>query len=232
MSDTPHTPQGAKDPDHCTPEFPGDGAKGHLEYDLIRMPPATLTPNKAASVEACQALCAAAAGAKDGCQYLFYNGSAPLAKRCMLRLKGVAPPKFDLTGPKQAAVVFEVGRRGVGACAPPQCTLARTHPPSHTPTQRTSRRRRPPSQVTPNNRYSAYPADPLDWAGLGVDIASFPTFRDAMVACGITPVCVGFKYDPAGGAKPYRTFAGTLWEGVTGKVRTTGPSLNPWAHYA
>ena len=62
-----------------------------------------------ATVEACQAQCRDAVGAADGCEYFFFNGSQPVAKRCLLRLKGVAPPNFTAGVPSKAAVLFEVG---------------------------------------------------------------------------------------------------------------------------
>lgn len=85
-------------------------------------------------------------------------------------------------------------------------------------------------QVSPG-RYSAYAADRSDWTQLGVDISSYPSLTKALAACGAAAECVGVKYDGRGGDRPYKTFAGSLGEGVTGKVRSTGPSINPWASY-
>jgi hypothetical protein len=88
----------------------------------------------------------------------------------------------------------------------------------------------PPPKIGPG-RYSAYRADPSDWGSLGSSITHHATLVDALKACALQAGCVGIKYSPTGGARPYMTFGGSLAEGVVGKVRTTGPSINPWARY-
>ncbi|KAI8476676.1 MAG: hypothetical protein J3K34DRAFT_505074 [Monoraphidium minutum] len=183
-------PTGAKEPDLCTPEFPGDGARSYLEYDYIPMAAAALTREPAAaSVEACQARCAAAGGAAAGCVYFVFDATAAAGRRCSLRLTGVAPAAMaDAAQPK---VLFELL----------------------------------------SNRFSAYAAAPSDWASLGRDLAAYPSLRAALEACGSQAACIGAKYDPRGGARPWKAFGGALREGVVGKVRTTGPSINPWAKY-
>lgn len=183
-------PPGSASPVDCVPEFPGDGSRSYLTYDLIPMDPAALTPKPkgGASVEACQALCRAADGAREGCQYFVFLGyEDKAANRCLLRLGGVAPADLspDNQDPK---VLFEIS----------------------------------------DSKYVAYRGDAADWKSLGRDIAAHASLDAARGACDATSACVGIKYNSKGGDKPWKTFGGALWEGVTGKVRTAGPAITPW----
>ncbi|KAI8465713.1 MAG: hypothetical protein J3K34DRAFT_525137 [Monoraphidium minutum] len=78
-------------------------------------------------------------------------------------------------------------------------------------------------------RYVAYEAHPSDAASLGQPLAAYQTRQEAQAACETSAACAGYKYVHTESAdKPWRTFRGALWEGVTGKVRVTGGSIDPW----
>ena len=90
------------------------------------------------------------------------------------------------------------------------------------------RRRSVHPQVSPG-RFVGYEAHPSDAASLGQPISAFPTLRAAITACRPDPRCIGMKYvHDTASANKFQTFQGTLWEGVTGKVRVTGESIDPW----
>jgi hypothetical protein len=210
------------------PEFAGDGARTYLPFDYIAMSPSALTAHPAQhTVEDCQAACRAADDAKRGCQYFVFLGYAPPAKRCALRLAGVAPASFA-PGDAAPKVLFEVscsrseatwdGSMRAGPrpprlrtfCPPHRCLDAEPHPPLLPPSPN-------PPQLSPN-RYSAYYGVASDWASLGVDQGAFATLEAARASCAASAPCIGIKYSPAGGAKPFKTFAGSLMEDVVGKV--------------
>lgn len=74
----------------------------------------------------------------------------------------------------------------------------------------------------------AYKGDPSDWSSLGQDLSAYATFDAAKAACNAEAKCIGMKFSTAGGAKPWKTFGGMLWEGQKGKVRAEGLAINPW----
>jgi hypothetical protein len=80
-----------------------------------------------------------------------------------------------------------------------------------------------------DQRYAAYEAHPTDAASLGQPLAAYAARAEALDACGTDAACVGIKFvSGAPDGKPWRTFRGSLWEGVTGKVRVVGEAINPW----
>lgn len=74
----------------------------------------------------------------------------------------------------------------------------------------------------------AYEAHPSDANSLGEPLGSYPSLSAADEACGLTSACIGLKFVHTAASLPWRTFRGTLWEGVTGKVRVLGENVNPW----
>lgn len=86
----------------------------------------------------------------------------------------------------------------------------------------------PPCHCRPQisyGRYVAYEAHPSDAESLGQPLKDYATLRPALTACTADVTCIGLKSAPAGA---WRTFAGTQWEGVTGKVRVVGESIDVW----
>lgn len=78
------------------------------------------------------------------------------------------------------------------------------------------------------DQYVAYPAHETDGASLGEPLAIYTTREEAKTACDVAEACVGIKYIHTEAESPWRTFRGTLWEGVTGKIKVNGESVNPW----
>jgi hypothetical protein len=115
----------------------------------------------------------------------------------------------------------------------PAC--GRSRPAAHHPHRDADRQRAafltpappPPRPQAVEGRYVGYPAHPTDAASLGQPLGAFATLALARQACDALASCNGFKFahsDPV----PWKTFGGKLWEGVTGKVRLTGESIDPW----
>lgn len=76
--------------------------------------------------------------------------------------------------------------------------------------------------------FVGYLAHSTDAAALGRLLNSYPSRAEAEAACNHQAECIGFKFIHTEPTDPWRTFAGTLKEGVTGKVRARGENLNPW----
>lgn len=98
-------------------------------------------------------------------------------------------------------------------CSPPLCPIV---PPSL-----------PKSKVKPD-MYVAYEAHPSDDTNLGLQLGAFPTLSAAQRSCKDDTFCIGLKFVRSDAANPWRTFKGSLMEGVTGKVRVLGENINPW----
>lgn len=76
--------------------------------------------------------------------------------------------------------------------------------------------------------YLIFEAHPSDDSSLGVPLGSYASLKNADEACSLTSECVGIKFLHTADSLPWRTFKGTLWEGVTGKLRVQGDNINPW----
>jgi hypothetical protein len=73
--------------------------------------------------------------------------------------------------------------------------------------------------------YTAYAAvDAADALAVGTSLHTYTAFEATRLACNADASCVGFAWTGA----TWRTFAGTKWEGATGKVRVVGETLNSW----
>ena len=73
--------------------------------------------------------------------------------------------------------------------------------------------------------YTVYAAvDAADAAAVGTSLHTYTTFAATRLACDGDLSCVGFAWT----GTTWRTFAGTKWEGATGKVRVVGETLNSW----
>jgi hypothetical protein len=89
-------------------EFVSDGADTFLEWDVLRMPAASLTADAADTVEACQAACS---GSTLGCQYYVFTSYQASGSRCQLRLTGAPIAKVAFAGedaPAAPLLFFEV----------------------------------------------------------------------------------------------------------------------------
>ncbi|GBF99837.1 hypothetical protein Rsub_12537 [Raphidocelis subcapitata] len=76
--------------------------------------------------------------------------------------------------------------------------------------------------------YVAYEAHPADATLLGEPLEAFDTRAAAEASCNGDGSCAGIMFIHTLGSRPWSTFKGSLWEGVTGKVRAVGESLNSW----
>lgn len=86
-----------------------------------------------------------------------------------------------------------------------------------------------PTPQASSGRYVAYEAHPSDAESLGRPLDAYQTRQEALTACKTNSACIGFKFVHTDvGSNPWRTFAGTLWEGATGKVRVTGENIDAW----
>ena len=79
--------------------------------------------------------------------------------------------------------------------------------------------------------YVAYVGTADDWAGgagngTGTPLNSFAAFESARASCDSDARCVGIKSN--GDRSQWRTFAGSLVEGTTAKVRLNGDAINSW----
>lgn len=77
-------------------------------------------------------------------------------------------------------------------------------------------------------QYAVYAAaDFADALAIGTDIGSPRAFNLAKSDCDKDPACVGIA-NTATDVDSWRLFAGEKWEGVTGKVRVVGETINAW----
>jgi hypothetical protein len=200
-------------------EFVSDGSVTTLEWDILKMPASALTANAADTVEACQAACSG----DSGCQYYEFTSYNVAGSRCKLRTAG---------GTASSAVV-EVFAFDAQNCAD-RCTWY-DNCVSHTYDG---------IEVCTLTAAGAGPQQAaaiakLDFAGENAPATALLFFEareglytvyaaaDANDAEGVGETLHSYTTFAWTGTF-WRSFAGTKWEGATGKVRVVGETLNSW----
>jgi hypothetical protein len=80
--------------------------------------------------------------------------------------------------------------------------------------------------------FAAFAAHPSDWDTLGTPLLGtethFANLPAASAACGATNRCAGIKFSLRGGTLPWQLFSAALHDAISGRLRLTGPEINPW----
>lgn len=75
----------------------------------------------------------------------------------------------------------------------------------------------------------AWNAHASDAASLGRALGAHATLAAALDACNTAAACVGIKFVSTEVTDPWRTFQGSMWEGVVSKPRVVGGNnLDAW----
>lgn len=243
--------QGVFTPEDCFPEFVTDGDQPtSLPWDYIPMNRTFLSASASANTTlACQAACKAS----TACQYYEFQPHALSAEQCLLRLASGPILKLASFEPATSvdAILFEVRPDCATQLFTPAAlwldgSASLTMPPKarrpadpsymhwlvralhpHQLAQRAASAGAPPRSQVWEGQYAVYAAiNSTDAHGIGVTLATGLSWSAATSYCAKTSACIGIAVGAT--ANSYRAFAGALAEGVVGKIRVVGETINSW----